>query len=121
MSPFAPVLESVEKIAIDFVGLLEALLFLGLHFALLIAWVAWWLRAVGWRKAWPVLARGGWAPLVLLMIVAALVWSRLAPSTYDDLGFVRIGNFWWQLGAVSLLAGVTLLCGWLQGLFHWAP
>ena len=30
-------------------------------------------------------------------------------------------NFWWQLGEVSLLAAVTLLCGWLQGVFGWTP
>jgi hypothetical protein len=101
--------------------LLEDLLVVGLRWSLVIAWTAWWLWAVNWQKTWPVLARGAWAPVVLLMLVAALVWSRLAPGPCDCLGFVTVPNFWWQLGGVGLLAALTLLCGWLQGVFGWTP
>ena len=83
--------------------------------SLLIAWVAWWLCGVNWHKAWPALAKGAWVPAVLLMIVAALVWSRIAPSDCNCLVIVTVPNFWWQLGSVSLLAAVALFCGWLQG------
>jgi hypothetical protein len=84
-------------------------------------WVAWWLGAVNWTKMWPVLARGAWAPVLLLMAMATAVWSRLAPGDCTCLGFVRVPNFWWQLGGVSTLASTALLCGWIQGRLGWAP
>jgi len=75
-------------------------------------WCAWWLFCVDWTKAWPVLAKGGWAVCVLMAFLAALVWSALFPHR---------PNFWWQLGAVSLLAAAALVCGWLQGVLGWTP
>jgi hypothetical protein len=101
--------------------LIIELLRLTLHWSLLLAWIAWWLWGVNWNTAWAVLAQGAWAPLALLIITSALVWSRLSPSACDCLGFVSVPNFWWQLGGVSLLAALTLLCGWLQGVFGWTP
>jgi hypothetical protein len=91
------------------------------HWLLLIPWFAWWLWGVNWQRAWAVLAEGAWLPVLLLMIVSALAWSQLAPSTCTCLPFVAVPNFWWQLGAVSLLVAITLLCGWLQGVFGWTP
>lgn len=82
-----------------------------LVWSLLIAWLAWWLWAVNWRKVWPQLAAGGWAPVVLLVVMGALVWSSIAASP----------NFWWQLGGAILLAASALFCGWLQGVFGWHP
>jgi len=73
-------------------------------------WVVWWLWAVNWQSLWPVLARGAWAPAVLLFLMGAVVWSRLAP-----------GHFAWQLGIVAALACLALFCGWLQGRLHWTP
>jgi hypothetical protein len=84
-------------------------------------WCVWWLWGVNWKNAWPVLARGAWVPVILLMFMAALVWSRLAPSPCTCLRLVTIPNFWWQLGSVSALVAVSLLCGWLQGKLGWAP
>jgi hypothetical protein len=101
--------------------LLVELLQLGLHGALLIAWVAWWLLGVNWQKAWPVLRQGGWVPGVLLVFIAALAWSRIAPGPCECLGFVSVPNFWWQLGGVSLIAAVALFCGWLQGKLGLTP
>jgi hypothetical protein len=94
---------------------------LGLRWLLLIGWVAWWLWGVNWSKAWPVLARGAWVPLLLALVFVALVWSRLEPTPYEGIPGVTVPNFWWQLVAVSLLAGVALICGWLQGVLGWAP
>ena len=73
-------------------------------------WIVWWLWAVNWQKLWPVLAGGAWAPAVLLFLMGAVVWSRIAP-----------GRFGWQLGAVAVLAILALFCGWLQGQLHWTP
>lgn len=101
--------------------LLVQLVQLGLHWSLLLAWIAWWLLAVNWNKTWSVLRQGAWVPLVLLMLVGALAWSRIAPSSCNCLGFLEVPNFYWQLGAVGLLAAGTCFCGWLQGLLGWTP
>jgi hypothetical protein len=93
----------------------------GLTFILAVGWIAWWLWGVNWKSVWPTLAHGAWAPLVLVIVVTALVWSQITPADCGCLGFVTIPNFWWQLGEVSLLAGLALFCGWLQGYFHWTP
>jgi hypothetical protein len=87
----------------------------------LVPWVAWWLWAVNWSKTWPVLARGGWVPVLLLALVVALIWSQVAPSDYRAFGVVLLPNFWWQLGAALLLVGIAFFCGWLQGVFGWQP
>jgi hypothetical protein len=100
--------------------LLIQLLALAGHWLLLIVWVAWWLLAVNWQKAWPVLRSGGWAPLVLLMLMVALAWSRLQAVRYEIFD-LSIANFVWQLAAVCLLVALTLFCGWLQGVFRCVP
>lgn len=91
-----------------------------LSWSLLLIWTAWWLGAVNWARLGDALRRGAWAPFVLLLVVAALVWSRLDPTPGRFLG-IPLPNFWWQLGNVILLALYTLFLGWLQGILHWAP
>ncbi len=87
----------------------------------LLAWIVWWLCGVNWRKAWPMLAAGAWAPLVLLIVAAALAWSQLFPSDSVIFGFLRMPNFWWQFVTVGSFVGLALFCGWLQGYFGWTP
>src|SRR3954469_20997871 len=99
-------LDSLGRLVVEFGGL-------ALSWSLVIVWVAWWLWGVNWRRAWPVLAVGAWIPVALLAVVAALGWSRLEPR--------EVGNFWWHLGVVGLLVCLALFCGWLQGVFGWAP
>jgi hypothetical protein len=106
------------------VALWELLLAIGAlagRHLLLIAWVAWWLGAVNWKRAWAVLAYGGWAPVVLLTLITAAVWAALAPSTANVLDLFPVGNFWWQLGAVTGVVLLALFCGWLQGVLGWTP
>jgi hypothetical protein len=83
-------------------------------------WCAWWLFGVNWKKAWPVLATGGWVGVVLLTFLSALAWSQIFPRSVHWLG-VTLPNFWWQLGSCSALALVALFCGWLQGQLGWTP
>jgi hypothetical protein len=86
-----------------------------------VLWVIWWLGCVDWHKAWPVLAQGAWAPVVLLVLTVSLVWSQIWPETRMVWDSIVLPNFWWQLGCVSLWAAVALLCGWLQGILDWKP
>ena len=65
----------------------------------------------------------GWlvfAVVLLALLLSLLVWSRIAPGEVN-LGVATIPNFWSHLTIISILAAVTLFCGWLQGIFHWAP
>ena len=47
-----------------------------------------------------------WTRRVGPRITAALAWSQMSPSDYH-LWFLTVPNFWWQLGAVTLLVGLT--------------
>jgi hypothetical protein len=84
-------------------------------------WTAWWLCGVNWKKAWPVLARGAWAPFLLLFLISAGAWSRLDPRPLPFGAWFEVPNFPWKLVAVGLLASVALLAGWLQGVLGWTP
>src|SRR5262245_27628023 len=92
-----------------------------LRWWLVLLWIAWWLWAVNWSKAWPVLSRGAWVPFVLVVVLAALAWSQVAPSSGTLFGVLALTNFWWQLVASAALAATALFCGWLQGLMGWTP
>jgi hypothetical protein len=115
------ILDTLGNLVRDLAQLLGLLLAVAGYYTLILIWIVWWLLGVNWRRCWQALADGAWAPVVLLMLISALVWSRLQPVPCDCLGFVTVPNFWWQLGEVSLLVAIALFCGWLQGVFHWAP
>lgn len=90
----------------------------------LLPWILWcvvWLFAVNWRKAWPMLAAGGWAPTLLLLLMASMAWAMIDARSCDCLGFMVVANGWWQLGYVLTLAALALVCGWVQGYFGWTP
>jgi hypothetical protein len=112
-----PFVQLVNQLGI-FLGLLLQHVF---RWSLVIAWVAWWLWGVNWKRTWPVLAQGAWVPVVLVTITAAFVWSEIEPGSCTCLGVVTVPNFWWQLGDCGLLVGIALFCGWLQGVFGWTP
>jgi hypothetical protein len=113
--------EALEQLGAGLWTLLTLLLTWAVHWLVAAAWFAWWLWGVNWNKTWPVLRQGAWVGVVLVMVTSALVWSQMVPSDCTCLSFVTVPNFWWQLGAVCLLTVLTLFCGWLQGVFGWAP
>lgn len=113
------IFQSLWQILVNLGALAVGIVTLGIHWFALVAWLAWWLFGVNWRKVWPVLSGGGWVPFVLLIILGAAAWAALQPVPCSCLKDVP--PFWSHLGAVGLLAGITLLCGWLQGLLQWAP
>ena len=114
-------LETLWQLILVLLSLFREVAELILRWGLVIVWVAWWLWGVNWKRAWPRLHAGAWAPLVLLMILVALVWSRLSPGDLHFLGLLNIPNFWAQLLMVSFWMGVAFFCGWLQGVFGWEP
>ncbi len=99
-------------------ALLTQLATLGFHWLLWIFVAAVFLWGINWKRTRHVLAAGGWAPALLLVLLVALVWSRLVPgpSPYGGLP-----SFWWQLGYVLALGAFAMFCGWLQTAFHWTP
>jgi hypothetical protein len=114
-------LDTLWQLVIVLSRLGAELLLLGLSWSLLLAWVAWWTFGVNWQKTWKVLAQGAWVPLVLLSVTGAFVWSRIAPTKFNFLNLLVVPNFWWQLVGVGLLVGLTLFCGWVQGVLGWTP
>lgn len=84
-------------------------------------WVAWCLGCVNWKKAWPVLADGAWVGVILLILISALVWSKIEASSYILFDTLIIPNYWWQLSGVIAITLVALFCGWLQGILGWTP
>src|SRR5262249_49310853 len=101
--------------------LLMQLASLGFHWVVWIFWAAWCLWGINWYKARHVLAMGAWAPAILLILLTAIAWSRLDARPCQFLGTMTLPNFWWQLGYVSILAGIAMICGWLQTVLHWTP
>lgn len=91
----------------------------GFHFILWIVWAAVCLWGINWKKTRHALAHGGWAPAMLLMVLVALIWSRLDSTPLP--GFGWLPNFWWQLLYVVMLAAFAMFCGWLQTVFGWTP
>jgi hypothetical protein len=83
-----------------------------MSWSLLIVWLALCLFAINWKRVWPVLAQGAWAPLVLAMVLVAMAWSQMTPAA---------PRFWWKLGEVTLVVVASFLCGWVQGYFGWQP
>lgn len=87
---------------------------------LAIFWALWCLFAIDWRKLWPTLAAGAGPAVVLLGLMIAAAWSLLDPRDVNCWG-LKLSNFIWQILAVGLVIGFTLLCGWLQMRYGWFP
>jgi hypothetical protein len=84
-------------------------------------WFLFCLFAINWKKMWPTLAEGAWVPLLLLLVLVALEWSRIRETEMTILGVIVVGNFWWQLLAVGLIAALGLFAGWVQNRYGWMP
>src|SRR5262245_21427217 len=114
------ILQLLWQLILNVFQLLGALLNLAAQWWFVIVWIAWWTFAVNWRKLRPVLSQGAWGPVILLMLIIALAWSRLAPGELSW-GIVVLPNFWWQLAALTVILCFTLLCGVLQDVLGVVP
>jgi hypothetical protein len=111
---------ALQQVGVDLINVLSILARLAAPWWPVLVWIAFWLWVVDWRKLWPRLAEGAWAPLTLLGIMVALMWSSLLPAPYV-VGDLILASFWWQLLAVALLICSALFFGWLQGVLAWHP
>jgi len=117
----ADLFQTLTELFILLAQLGTQLLYLALQYSLLLVWLAWALFGLNWKKVWPALREGAWAPVVLISILAALVWASMVPDGFTALGFVTISNFWAKLLVVWLLIALTCFCGWLQRVIGYAP
>ena len=82
----------------------------------LLGWVGFWTFAVNWAKALPILRRGGFIGILLLMFVAVLVWAAVAPPEHGRhlmLG-LSVSNHAGKFIYVTMLTCIALLCGSAQ-------
>ena len=82
----------------------------------LLGWLGFWTFAVNWAKAFPILRRGGFIGILLLMFVAVLVWAAVAPpenGRHLMLG-LSVSNHTGKLIYVTMLTCIALLCGSAQ-------
>lgn len=82
----------------------------------LVAWCAFWLFAVNWRKMHVTLARGGWVPVILIGLVAILIWGLIAPPPGGMHDFGQpVTNYVGKAVYVTGLFCIMLICGSVQG------
>lgn len=82
----------------------------------LLAWVGFWTFAVNWAKAFPILRRGGFIGILLLMFVAVIVWGAMAPPVNGKhlmLG-LTVSNYAGKFIYVTMLTCIAFLCGSAQ-------
>ena len=82
----------------------------------MLGWVGFWAFAVNWAKAFPILRRGGFIGVLLLMFVAVLVWAAVAPPENGKhlmLG-LSVSNHAGKFIYVTMLTCIALLCGSAQ-------
>ncbi|MER3416658.1 MAG: hypothetical protein C4297_10660 [Gemmataceae bacterium] len=101
--------------------LVVGLVVLVLQFFFAAVWIGWWLLAADWRRLWPVLGKGAWAPVVLLILIIGLAWSAIVPADFVVFGVVVIPVGLAQLSAVAGWVAIALFCGWLQRVWGIEP
>lgn len=73
-------LQSLWNVFVALAGLVVAIVQFLIPWTPLIAWVAFWLLAVNWKKLYPILspARGGWIGVLLTALMTILIWSSIS-------------------------------------------
>jgi hypothetical protein len=116
MDAVLDLLNSLINVARSLLDVLVSLLRIILPWLPLLAWIGFWLFAVNWSKAFPILRRGGAIGVLLAMFIAVLVWGSVAPpegGTHSLLG-LAVSNYAGKFMYVTMLACMALLCGSVQ-------
>ncbi|HEV3146375.1 MAG TPA: hypothetical protein VGZ47_20980 [Gemmataceae bacterium] len=117
----AELLHALTQILTDLLQLFRLILVPVLFTLPYLLWFFYCLLAVNWKKLAPTLRGGAWLPAVLISILVALAWSQISPTSVRLFGFMHLGNFWWQAGAVAIWGCLGLFAGWLQQRYSWTP
>lgn len=82
----------------------------------LIAWAAFWLLAVDWRKLFPILMRGGLIGVFFVYFLTILIWGLIAPPEggYHHALGLQIGNFVGKTVYVTSLFSIAAICASVQ-------
>lgn len=108
--------DQLSALVLALAGLTVALIQALLPWTPLLAWIAFWLLAVNWRKLYPILMRGGLVGVILTALMAILVWSSLAEPEggFHYLLGLKVNNIYGKLVYVTGLAVIAALCGTVQ-------
>ena len=109
-------LDSLLLLITSLWGILTSVIALIVPWTALIAWVAFWLFAVNWRKLAPILLEGGWVGVVLTYLVMILVWGVVAPpadGVHHLLG-LTVSNFVGKTIYTTALFCIPFLCSTIQ-------
>jgi len=108
---------TLKDLCTSLLNVLIALFFVVVPWLPLMAWIAFWMLAVNWVKAWDIIwRRGGIIGVVLLMVVAMMVWAAVAPpaSGYHNILGLTVSNNVGKFVFVTTLTCIAFLCGAAQ-------
>ena len=82
----------------------------------LLAWIAFWLCAVNWRKLYPILTSGGWIGVALAFVMTVLIWSIIwiPEGGMHYLSGLQVSNTVGKVVYVTILFVIAFLCGTVQ-------
>ena len=109
-------LQSLWGVVVALANLLVELLQFVTPWIPLLAWIAFWLCAVNWRKLYPILAKGGIIGVVFTGLMAILVWSSISVpegGTHSLFG-LEVSNVVGKMIYVTSLIVIAFLCGSVQ-------
>lgn len=116
MDAFLQLVTSILQLLQALLQVLLSLINVAVPWLPLLAWIAFWGLAVNWSKAFPILRRGGYFGVLLLMLAAVLVWGSVAPpegGRHYLLG-LSVSNYTGKFLYVTMLTCIALLCGSAQ-------
>ena len=116
MDAFLQLVTSILQLLQALLQVLLSLINVAVPWLPLLAWIAFWGLAVNWSKAFPILRRGGYFGVLLLMLAAVLVWGSVAPPEGGQhflLG-LSVSNYTGKFLYVTMLTCIALLCGSAQ-------
>jgi hypothetical protein len=110
------VLQSLLNVFTSLLALAMAIVMAIVPWLPVLAWVGFWLFAVNWNKVFPIMWRGGFIGVLLLMFVSVLVWGAVAPPVDGKhvLLTLSVGNYFGKFVYVTMLTCIALLCGSAQ-------
>ncbi len=110
------VIQSIWNVVIAISQLLVELVHFISPWVPLLAWIAFWLCAVNWRRLYPILEKGGIIGVILTALMAILIWSVISvpEGGYHYLYGLKVSNVPGKTIYVTSLVVIAFLCGTVQ-------